>query len=78
LVDVFASFDTTLPASHIQCRHNVGRGKSSHAYFHSLHEDHHVFINLQSLSVRQDALWTCGTDLVLTDLFVGLHTSRWI
>ncbi|CAO3663495.1 unnamed protein product [Umbelopsis vinacea] len=28
-----------------------GRGKSSHAYFHSLHEDHHVFINLQSLSV---------------------------
>jgi len=28
-----------------------GRGKSSHAYFHSLHEDHHVFINLQTLSV---------------------------
>ncbi|KAJ3290079.1 hypothetical protein HK104_007021 [Borealophlyctis nickersoniae] len=28
-----------------------GRGKSSHAYFHSLHEDHHVFINLHSLKV---------------------------
>ncbi|KAJ3158055.1 hypothetical protein HDU89_000438 [Geranomyces variabilis] len=26
-----------------------GRGKSSHAYFHSLHEDHHVFINLHTL-----------------------------
>ncbi|KAJ3033029.1 hypothetical protein HDV00_006839 [Rhizophlyctis rosea] len=28
-----------------------GRGKSSHAYFHSLHEDHHVFINLHTLKV---------------------------
>ncbi|KAI9290146.1 hypothetical protein BC943DRAFT_7467 [Umbelopsis sp. AD052] len=28
-----------------------GRGKSSHAYFHSLHEDHHVFINLETLKV---------------------------
>ncbi|KAK9370912.1 hypothetical protein V1509DRAFT_615193 [Lipomyces kononenkoae] len=28
-----------------------GRGKSSHAYFHSVDEDHHVFINLQSLKV---------------------------
>ncbi|KAI8917109.1 hypothetical protein PhCBS80983_g00107 [Powellomyces hirtus] len=28
-----------------------GRGKSSHAYFHSLHENHHVFINLHTLKV---------------------------
>ncbi|KAK9477733.1 hypothetical protein V1514DRAFT_308762 [Lipomyces japonicus] len=28
-----------------------GRGKSSHAYFHSVDEDHHVFINLLSLKV---------------------------
>ncbi|KAJ3001702.1 hypothetical protein HKX48_002749, partial [Thoreauomyces humboldtii] len=28
-----------------------GRGKSSHAYFHSLHENHHVFVNLHSLAV---------------------------
>ncbi|CAG8516205.1 20077_t:CDS:10 [Racocetra persica] len=28
-----------------------GRGRSSHAYFHSLHEDHHVFINLHTLQV---------------------------
>jgi U4/U6.U5 tri-snRNP-associated protein 2 len=29
-----------------------GRGKSSHAYFHSMDKDHHVFINLQTLKVR--------------------------
>ncbi|CAG8701799.1 9221_t:CDS:10, partial [Gigaspora rosea] len=28
-----------------------GRGRNSHAYFHSLHEDHHVFINLHTLQV---------------------------
>ncbi|KAK9244479.1 hypothetical protein V1506DRAFT_541427 [Lipomyces tetrasporus] len=28
-----------------------GRGRSSHAYFHSVDEDHHVFINLQTLKV---------------------------
>lgn len=28
-----------------------GRGKSSHAFFHSLDEDHHVYINLQTLKV---------------------------
>jgi U4/U6.U5 tri-snRNP-associated protein 2 len=26
-----------------------GRGKSSHAYYHSFHEDHHVFMNLETL-----------------------------
>lgn len=26
-----------------------GRGKSSHAYFHSMNEDHHVFLNLETL-----------------------------
>ena len=30
----------------------LGRGRQSHAYFHSLHEDHHVFINLHTLKVR--------------------------
>jgi uncharacterized UBP type Zn finger protein len=29
-----------------------GRGKSSHAYFHSMDKDHHVFINLSTLKVR--------------------------
>ncbi|KAI9497757.1 hypothetical protein BDB00DRAFT_756381 [Zychaea mexicana] len=28
-----------------------GRGRSSHAYFHSIHKDHHVFINLHTLKV---------------------------
>ncbi|KAI8096628.1 uncharacterized protein BX664DRAFT_256840 [Halteromyces radiatus] len=28
-----------------------GRGKSSHAYFHSMHKDHHVFLNLHTLKV---------------------------
>ncbi|KAJ1859818.1 U4 U6.U5 tri-snRNP-associated protein, partial [Coemansia sp. RSA 486] len=28
-----------------------GRGKKSHAYFHSINEDHHVFINLHTLKV---------------------------
>jgi U4/U6.U5 tri-snRNP-associated protein 2 len=29
-----------------------GRGKSSHAYFHSMDKDHHVFINLATLKVN--------------------------
>ncbi|KAI8050531.1 hypothetical protein BDF22DRAFT_695470 [Syncephalis plumigaleata] len=28
-----------------------GRGKNTHAYFHSINEDHHVYINLQTLRV---------------------------
>ncbi|EIW87109.1 cysteine proteinase [Coniophora puteana RWD-64-598 SS2] len=28
-----------------------GRGKSSYAYYHSIHEDHHVFINLETTKV---------------------------
>lgn len=28
-----------------------GRGKTSHAYFHSIDKDHHVFINLTTLKV---------------------------
>ncbi|KAG0053562.1 hypothetical protein BGZ83_000846 [Gryganskiella cystojenkinii] len=28
-----------------------GRGPTSHAYFHSLHENHHVYINLNTLKV---------------------------
>ncbi|KAF9907370.1 hypothetical protein EC991_011019 [Linnemannia zychae] len=28
-----------------------GRGTTSHAYFHSLHENHHVYINLNTLKV---------------------------
>lgn len=30
-----------------------GRGKSSHAYFHSIDKDHHVFINLSTLKVHE-------------------------
>jgi uncharacterized UBP type Zn finger protein len=30
-----------------------GRGKGTHAYNHSVTADHHVFINLQTLRVRQ-------------------------
>ena len=29
-----------------------GRGKSSYAYAHSIHDDHHVFINLETQKVR--------------------------
>ncbi len=32
-------------------RYYQGRGKSSHAMFHSLHEGHHVFINLHTLKI---------------------------
>lgn len=28
-----------------------GRGKSSYAYAHSIHEDHHVFLNLETQKV---------------------------
>ena len=28
-----------------------GRGSGSHAYFHSMNDDHHVFINLETLKV---------------------------
>ncbi|KAJ2719693.1 U4 U6.U5 tri-snRNP-associated protein, partial [Coemansia sp. Benny D115] len=28
-----------------------GRGKQTHAYFHSINDDHHVFINMQTLEV---------------------------
>ncbi|KAJ1496960.1 hypothetical protein HMI55_005759, partial [Coelomomyces lativittatus] len=41
-----------------------GRGKSSHAYTHSLHEDHHVFINMQTLKFY-----------VLPDGYEVLHPS---
>jgi U4/U6.U5 tri-snRNP-associated protein 2 len=30
-----------------------GRGKSSYAYAHSVHDDHHVFMNLESSKVRE-------------------------
>ena len=29
-----------------------GRGRKSYAYAHSIHEDHHVFINLETKAVR--------------------------
>ena len=29
-----------------------GRGRKSYAYSHSIHEDHHVFINLETTKVR--------------------------
>jgi SAP domain/Zn-finger in ubiquitin-hydrolases and other protein len=29
----------------------AGRGNSSHAYFHSMHENHHVFMNLETMEV---------------------------
>jgi U4/U6.U5 tri-snRNP-associated protein 2 len=32
--------------------YHPGRGKSSHAYFHSMHKDHHVFLNLHTLKVN--------------------------
>lgn len=38
------------------CIISVGRGKTSHAYFHSLHEDHHVYINLHTLKVKIRAI----------------------
>lgn len=40
-------------------RYFQGRGKSSHAYAHSIHDDHHVYINLQTLKVsRQSHCWS--------------------
>ncbi|KAJ3256088.1 hypothetical protein HK103_005771, partial [Boothiomyces macroporosus] len=28
-----------------------GRGQQSHAFYHSMNEDHHVFINLETLKI---------------------------
>lgn len=33
-----------------------GRGRKSYAYAHSIHEDHHVFINLETTKVRHTRL----------------------
>lgn len=32
--------------------HVVGRGTQSNAYYHSMNEDHHVFINLSTLKAH--------------------------
>lgn len=32
-------------------RYFQGRGKSSHAYFHSINDDHHVFLNMETYEV---------------------------
>lgn len=51
-----------------------GRGQKSYAYAHSIHEDHHVFINLETTKVR--AAQSLHGVLQLT--FVGLCTARWL
>jgi len=33
-----------------------GRGRNSYAYAHSIHDDHHVFINLETTKVRHTLL----------------------
>ncbi|OZJ05574.1 hypothetical protein BZG36_01684 [Bifiguratus adelaidae] len=52
-----------------------GRGKSSHAYFHSLHEDHHVFINLHTLKVYVLPDNYEVTDPSLNDIKYVLHPT---
>lgn len=44
-----------------------GRGRSSYAYAHSIHEDHHVFINLETTKVG------CDKDRPLPLKHLGLH-----
>ncbi|ORY02605.1 hypothetical protein K493DRAFT_208019, partial [Basidiobolus meristosporus CBS 931.73] len=36
---------------HICGKYFQGLGKSSHACFHSIHEEHHVYINMHTLEV---------------------------
>ncbi|RUS20982.1 hypothetical protein BC937DRAFT_93907 [Endogone sp. FLAS-F59071] len=52
-----------------------GRGKTSHAYFHSLHEDHHVYINLHTLKayVLPDGYEV--TDSSLDDIKYTVHPT---
>jgi U4/U6.U5 tri-snRNP-associated protein 2 len=49
-----------------------GRGKSSHAYFHSMDKDHHVFINLSTLKVTYINACNCKS-LIHS---IGLRSSR--
>lgn len=46
----------SLATTNIYCclvcgRYFQGRGKSSHAYFHSINDDHHVFMNMETYDV---------------------------
>ncbi|TPX72232.1 hypothetical protein SpCBS45565_g00508 [Spizellomyces sp. 'palustris'] len=50
-----------------------GRGKSSHAYFHSLHENHHVFINLHTLKVY---ILPDGYEYVLNPTFTPKQVAQ--
>lgn len=52
-----------------------GRGRNSYAYAHSIHDDHHVFINLESTKVNFMSC-TCHGDL--TNGLPGLRTPRWL
>lgn len=48
-----------------------GRGRKSYAYAHSIHGDHHVFINLESTRVGRDDNATSGSYV-----FLGLRPPR--
>ena len=51
-----------------------GRGKSSPAYAHALNEDHHVFLNLETLKVGRHLISL--SSIRLKALLAGLHSSR--
>jgi hypothetical protein len=41
-------------AYHVSPLGSAGRGKQSHAYIHSVQQDHHVFINLETGKVYDE------------------------
>ena len=49
-----------------------GRGRNSYAYSHSIHDDHHVFINLETTKVCPWCLSFMLYILILP-VFLGLH-----
>lgn len=52
-----------------------GRGKSSHAYFHSMDKDHHVFINLSTLKVKKKKTFKNSTKKSTNNRFMFFLTA---
>jgi len=54
-----------------------GRGRNSYAYAHSIHDDHHVFINLDTTKVSLTSFCpsTIEADMLST---LGLRASGWV
>jgi U4/U6.U5 tri-snRNP-associated protein 2 len=52
-----------------------GRGRNSYAYAHSIHDDHHVFINLESNKVRFTTSLVISTNHCARSTFSRMATT---